>query len=126
MVQTFEDLDRRVTALELVQSARGENAIARVEQKVDALHRVTAELIAGTEQRLRAKITESELRMGARITAVEQGIGRLDDRITEVEQGIGRLDNRIGATERRFVDLLNERFDAVMVALDRLQSPPKG
>jgi hypothetical protein len=36
-----------------------------------------------------------------------------------------RLTDRIGTTERRFADLLNERFDAVMVALDRFTNPPK-
>jgi hypothetical protein len=35
---------------------------------------------------------------------------------------IGRLDDRIGATERLFTDLLNERFDAVMAALDGLKT----
>jgi hypothetical protein len=80
MAATVEDLDRRVTALELAQSARGENALARLEGKVEALHRVTAEMIAESEQ---------------------------------------RLSDRINSTEGRFVDLLNERFDAVMAALDR-------
>jgi hypothetical protein len=111
MSPTLEDLDRRVTALELAQSARGDNAIAWVEQKVDALHRVIAELIAETEQRLEAKIAASEQRLGGRITKIELRIDRLDD--------------RIGAAEKRFVDVLNERFDAVMVALDRVHNPPK-
>lgn len=97
---TIED---RVTALELAQSATGD-AIARVDrkvdrlaEKVDAMHRVIAE----SEVRLR-------MELGGKIAAVEQ-----------------RLSDRIGATERRFVDLLNERFDAVMVALDRFQNPPR-
>ena len=34
-----------------------------------------------------------------------------------------RLADRASATERRFTDLLNERFDAVMAALDRLKNP---
>ena len=115
MAVTLKDLDRRVTALEVAQSASGANAIARIEQKVDALHRVTAETITESEQRLEAKIVASEQRMGARITEVELRLG----------ERIDRLDDRIGATETRFVDLLNERLDAVMVALDRLQNPPK-
>jgi hypothetical protein len=97
MAPTLEDLDRRVTALELAQSAKGENAIARLEQKVDAIPRVTAELIA----ELRAE-------MRAEMNAIEQ-----------------RLSDRIGTTERRFTDLLNERFDAVMTALDRRHNPPR-
>jgi hypothetical protein len=31
-----------------------------------------------------------------------------------------RLADRVTASERRMIDILNERFDAVMVALDRL------
>lgn len=116
MSPTLEDLDHRVTALELAQSARGENALVRVEQKVDALHRVTAKLIAETEQRLEVKIAASEQRTGASIKEIELGVG----------ERIERLDDRIGVTEKRFVDVLNERFDAVMVALDRLHNSPKG
>jgi hypothetical protein len=93
MPVTIEDLDRRVAALELAQSARSENALVRLEQKVDAIPRAVAELVAASEQRTQAEI--------------------------------GRLDDRIGVTERRFTDLLNERFDAIMTALDRLANPPK-
>jgi hypothetical protein len=50
--------------------------------------------------------------MGARITELEL---RLGERIDRLDGRIDRLDGRIGATEGRFVDLLNERFDAVMV-----------
>jgi hypothetical protein len=121
MASTLEDIDRRVAALELAPSRTGD-ALARLERKVDgvttqvdALHRVTAEMIEESEQRLEAKIVESEQRMGARVTAVELHLG----------ERIDRIDARIGATETRFVDLLNERFDAVMVALDRFQNPPK-
>ena len=99
MALTLEDLDRRVTALE------------KGAEREKTIERAVAEIVSESEQRLETRIKESELRMGARIT--------------EIELRIDRLDDRIGATERRFVDLLNERFDAVMVALDRLQSPPK-
>ncbi|MFZ1105818.1 MAG: hypothetical protein WAN86_23665 [Hyphomicrobiaceae bacterium] len=99
MALTLEDLDRRVTALE------------KGAEREKTIERAVAEIVSESEQRLETRIKESELRMGARIT--------------EIELRIDRLDDRIGATERRFVDLLNERFDAVMVALDRLQSAPK-
>jgi hypothetical protein len=99
MALTLEDLDRRVTALE-----KGAEREKTIECAV-------SEIVSESEQRLETRIKESELRMGARIT--------------EIELRIDRLDDRLGATGRRFVDLLNERFDAVMVALDRLQSPPK-
>jgi hypothetical protein len=35
------------------------------------------------------------------------------------------LTERVSDSERRFVDLLNDRFDQVMVALDRSGNPPK-
>ena len=121
MTLTLEDHERRITALELSQSATG-GALTRLDRKVDrltarvdALHHVTAELIAESEQRTKAEIE----RLSDRIDATEQ---RLSDRIDATEQ---RLSDRIGATERRFTDVLNERFDAVMVALDRFTSPPK-
>jgi chromosome segregation ATPase len=102
MSPTLEDHERRISALELAQSATGD-ALARLDRKVDrvtarvdALHHVTAELIA-----------ESEQRLNERMSATEE-----------------RLNNRMSATETRFVDLLNERFDAVMVALDRFTNPP--
>jgi hypothetical protein len=103
MALTLEDHERRISALELAQSAGGD-ALIRLDRKVDrltarvdALHHVTAELIA-----------ESERRMTDRIVAFEEN-----------------LSDRIVSTERRFVDLLNERFDEVMVALDRFTNPPR-
>jgi hypothetical protein len=113
MAPTLEDLDRRVTALELAQPARGENAIARIEQKVDALHRVTAELIAESEQRMGAKVTESELRMGARITGVEQHMRVETERILAV----------VNAAEQRTAGLINDSEQRILVALDRLKNP---
>jgi hypothetical protein len=103
MALTLEDHERRIAALELAQSATGD-ALTRLDRKVDrltarvdALHHVTAELIAESDQANARLIAESEQ----------------------------RLTDRIGATERRFTDLLNERFDAVMVALDRSANPPR-
>jgi predicted nucleic acid-binding Zn-ribbon protein len=111
---TIED---RVSDLELAQSATSD-AIARVDrnvdrltEKVDAMHRVIAE----SEVRLRTELND-------RISGVEIRISGVENRISGAEQ---RLGDRIGATERRFVDLLNERFDAVMAALDRLHNPPR-
>jgi hypothetical protein len=92
MALTLEDHERRISALEMSQSAAGDaftrldRKVDRLTARVDALHHVTAELIAESEQ---------------------------------------RLSDRIISTERRFVDLLNERFDAVMVALDRFTNPPR-
>jgi phosphoglycerate-specific signal transduction histidine kinase len=111
MATTLDDLDRRVTVLELAQSAKGENAVARIEQKVDAMHRVIAE----SEQRTDVKIEH----LRADLRATEQ---RLDDRISAAEQ---RLDDRISATERRLIDTLNDRFDQVMTVLDRIANPPR-
>jgi hypothetical protein len=34
-----------------------------------------------------------------------------------------RFIDRLAATERRIIDILNERFDAVMAALDRKNDP---
>ena len=85
MAQTLEDLDRRVTALERTQSdttetlrwvvtklarmqavqdehtlrlERVEARLDSLETKVDALPRAIAELIAASEQRIMAAITE--------------------------------------------------------------------
>ena len=114
MALTLEDHERRIAALEVAQSATGD-ALTRLDRKadrltarVDALHHVTAELIA-----------ESEQRQTARMDALHQATVKV---IAESEQ---RLTDRIGTTERRFTGLMNERFDAVMVALDRFTNPPK-
>jgi len=103
---TLEDLDRRVTALELglAQSAKTENALGRLDQKVDAMHRVIAESDARTGEKL------ADLQ--ADLRATQQ---RLETRISEEVRG----------AERRMVDTLNERFDGVMAALDRFANPPK-
>jgi len=121
MALTLEDHERRATALELARSATGdaltrlERKVDRVTARVDALHHVTAELIAESEQRTKAQIE----RLSDKIDATERC---LNDGIDATEQ---RLSDRIGATERRFTDIMNERFDAVMVALDRFTSPPR-
>jgi hypothetical protein len=121
MALTLEDLDRRVTALELAEStrnmaARSENAIVRLEQKVDAFPRALAEMIAESErrmgERIEARIAESEDRLRE---AVGRSVHASEQRMrTEIV-------DRIGASERRMIDVLNDRFDAVMAALDRPQ-----
>jgi len=113
----LKDHERRIAALELAQSDMGgastrlDRKVDRLTARVDALHHVTAELIAESEQRTKAEIER-----------LSEEIERLSDRINATEQ---RLSDRIGATEQRFTDVLNERFDAVMVALDRFTNPPK-
>jgi hypothetical protein len=113
MAPTLEDLDRRVTVLELAQSAKGENAIARIEQKVDAFYRVTAELIAESEQRMGTRITESELRLGARITESEQRVRAETERILTV----------VKAAEQRTAGRINDSEQRILVTLDRLKNP---
>ena len=88
MATTLEDLDRRVTALE--KAAEAEKNIVRA----------VSEIVAGSEQRLRAEMAD-------------------------LRADVGRLADRQSAAEHRFTDLLNERFDAVMVVLDKLANPPK-
>jgi hypothetical protein len=114
MAPTLEDLDRRVTALELAQSARSENAVARLEQKMDAFPHVVAETIAELRGEMGAKIAASEDRLrGAISVSVDASEKRMR----------AELRDRIGASEGRIVDTLNDRFDAVMTALERPKSP---
>jgi hypothetical protein len=110
---TLEDHDHRIAALEAAQSARSEHVLVRIEQKVDALHRVTVELIAESEQRMRAEITESELRMGARITEADQRMRAETQRILTV----------VNAAEQRTAGLINDSEQRILVALDRLKNP---
>jgi hypothetical protein len=125
MAPTLEDLDRRVTALELAQSARSENAIARLEQKVDSFPCVMAEMIAESEQRMGAKIVESEVRLRGEISTSE-------DRLREVfgismhasERRMQEVINAVvGAAEQRTASLMNDFEQRIMVALDQLKSP---
>jgi hypothetical protein len=64
-----------------------------------------------------------------RVTALEKAaetekniVRAVSEIVSESEE---RTRDRISAVERRFVELLNERFDAVMVAIDRRYNPPK-
>jgi hypothetical protein len=96
---TLEELDRRVTALE------------KAAQREQTLERAVAEIVSESERRLLAEVStlRTELRVEMKIT--EQ---RLETRVSE----------EVRASERRMVDLLNDRFDAVMTALDRRHNPP--
>jgi hypothetical protein len=118
MALTLEDLDRRVTALELAQSARSENAIARLEQKVDAFPRVVAEMIAGSEDRLRGAIrttvdaSEDRLR-----EAISTSVDASEQRMREV------LNTVVGGAEQRTAGLINDFEQRILVALDRFKNP---
>jgi hypothetical protein len=114
MALTLEDLDRRVTALEVAQSAKGENAIARLEQKMDALPRSVAEMIAESEARMGTRIAESEDRLREVIgTSVDASEQRMRELISTV----------VGGAERRTAGLMNDFEQRILVALDRLKSP---
>ena len=119
-VLTLDDLDRRVTALELAQPARGENALVRIEQKVDAVYRITAELIAESEQRMGEKIKACEVRMGARITEVELRLLGETERIWGETQ---RILTVVSAAEQRTAGLINDSEQRILVALDGLKKP---
>jgi hypothetical protein len=112
-VLTLDDLDRRVTALELAQPARGENALVRIERKVDAVYRITAELIAESEQRMGENIKACEVRMGARITEVELRLLGETERILTV----------VGAAEQRTAGRINDSEQRILVALEGLKKP---
>jgi hypothetical protein len=95
MALTLEGLDRRVTALE--KAAETEKNIVRA----------VSEIVSESEKRVRAQMSG------------------MKEQMADMKADIGRLADRIGATERRFTDLLNERFDAILVAIDRRHNPPK-
>ncbi|MFZ1104040.1 MAG: hypothetical protein WAN86_14550 [Hyphomicrobiaceae bacterium] len=121
MALTLEDLDRRVTALELAQSARSENAIARLEQKVDAFPRAVAEMIAelrgkigATEQRLEARIAESEDSLRG---AISISVDASEQRMREV------INTMVSGAEQRTAGLINDSEQRILVALGRLKNP---
>jgi hypothetical protein len=99
MALTLEDLDRRVTVLE------------KGVEREKTIERAVAEIVSESEQRLRADM--SRLR--------EDTFGEM----AKLRTDMLALTERVSDSERRFVDLLNDRFDQVMVAFDRSQNPPK-
>jgi hypothetical protein len=90
MALTLENLDRRVTALE------------KAAEREQTVERAIAEIVSESEKRLRDDV--STLRVELQVS--EQ---RLETRISE----------EVRAVRRDMIDLLNDRFDQVMTALDR-------
>jgi hypothetical protein len=93
MALTLEDLDRRVTALE--KGAEREGAIVRA----------VAEIVSESEQRVRA----------------EMSVLRAD--MSDLRAEMQGLTEQVTRSERRMIDILNDRFDQVMAALDRPNKP---
>ncbi|HWE16083.1 MAG TPA: hypothetical protein VG758_02715 [Hyphomicrobiaceae bacterium] len=126
---TLEGLDRRVAALELAQSARSENALARLEQKVDAFPRVVAEMIAGkiaeSEDRLRGAISTSEDASEDRLRgAISTSVDASEQRMrAEMRAETQRILAVLNAAERRTAGLINDTGQRILVALDRLKNP---
>jgi chromosome segregation ATPase len=131
MATTIEDIDRRVIALERAQTAAG-GALDRIDRKVDhaservsvldakvdAMHRIIAE----SEARTAKRIMESELRIGAKVAESEQ---RLENRLAGIEHSLDGVEHRLDGKIDRVLDVLNERFNEMMTALDGLTNPPK-
>ncbi|MBO0765970.1 MAG: hypothetical protein J2P50_15480 [Hyphomicrobiaceae bacterium] len=92
---TLEELDRRVTALE--QAAQTEKHI------ISAVSNIVSE----SEKRLTGEMRQ----MRSEVSGAQADIVRLEDRII--------------ATEGRFTDLLNDRFDRLMAAIDAKWNPPR-
>lgn len=60
-----------------------------------------------------------------RVTALEKAQSAVDAIIPAIAGMISeserRTADRVSASERRIIDVVNDKFDAVMVALDRLK-----
>src|SRR5688572_17188013 len=100
MALTLEDLDRRVTVLE--KGAEREKTIKRA----------ISEIVSKSEQRVRAEM--SKLWVG--MSDLRAEMSELREEMSELREG---LTERVSRSERRMVDILNDRFDQVMAALDR-------
>jgi predicted nucleic acid-binding Zn-ribbon protein len=97
MALTLEDLDRRVTALE------------KAAEREKAIERAVAEIVSESEQRVRADMSDLRVEM--------------KDLRAEMRAESQRLTERVSSSERRMVDILNDRFDRVMAALERPNKP---
>jgi len=72
------------------------SVLEKAAEREKTIERAVAEIVDESEKRVMGEVKADE----ARLTAVAN------------------------ATEKRITDLLNEKFDAVMVALDRKHNPP--
>jgi multidrug resistance efflux pump len=108
MALTLEDLDRRVTGLE------------KGAEREKTIERAVAEIVSESEQRVRAEMSVSEQRVRAEMSELRAEMSELR---AEVKTETERLAERVSSSERRMVDILNDRFDQVMAALDRPSKP---
>jgi chromosome segregation ATPase len=118
MALTLEDLDRRVTGLE------------KGAEREKTIERAVAEIVSDSEQRVRAEMSKlraemSEMREGMSDLKTDMSDLKADmsDLRAEVKAESQRLTERVSSSERRMVDILNDRFDQVMAALDRPNKP---
>ncbi len=113
MPATLEDHERRIAVLE--KAAETENSIVRAVSKI----------ISESEQRITGRID----RLTARVEGCETGISQVRTEMSgfrvEMKAETQRLSDRISDTERRVIDVVNDKFDAVVATLDRLHNPPK-
>jgi outer membrane murein-binding lipoprotein Lpp len=59
------------------------------------------------------------------VSTLRSDVSTLRTDLKAVEQRLeARISEEVRGSERRMVDLLNDRFDAVMEALDRRDNPP--
>jgi hypothetical protein len=84
MPATIEDHERRIAALEKAQTATGENAIARLEQKVDAILPAVARTVAESEKRVTDVAN----------AAVNRMVDILNERFDEVMEKLDRPKKR--------------------------------
>jgi replicative DNA helicase len=89
-------------ALTLEDLDRRVTALEKEAERKKAIERAVAEIVSESEQRVRADI--SDLR-------------------AEMKAESQRLTERVSSSERRTVDILNDRFDQVMAGLDRPNKP---
>jgi hypothetical protein len=85
-------------ALTLEDLDRRVTGLEKGAEREKTIERAVAEIVFESEQRVRAEM--SELR-------------------AEMKVETERLAERVSSSERRMVDILNDRFDQVMAALDR-------
>jgi predicted component of type VI protein secretion system len=92
----------RSMALTLEDLDRRVTALEKGAEREKAIERAVAEIVSESEQRVRREMPLLR---------------------TEMKAESQRLTERASASERRMVDILNDRFDQVMAALDRPSKP---